>query len=168
MLSAKAKPVAMFSDHFMRVFGLRPDYDRLVGDRGYATNVLLTAQRCSDLHLKQAAFELSTLLAMDGGRLSTAQDAAEAAAHARDANARRVVALDPDASKLERAAALVQETISTHLTPFKAHSLMYRLQRVHDDEAIELLLGDLQAELLRSVSFETAAEIMRELRDALQ
>ncbi len=166
MLRGTTKPIAAFSDHFMRVFGLRPDADRLVNDRGYATNVLLTAQRCSDLTLKQAAFELATLLAMDKGRLSTTQEAALAAAQDK-LNRTHVVALGPEAGKVERAVALMQDTISTYLTPFKAHTLLYRLQHATNEEAVDRLLGDLQGELMRSVNTESAMEIMKELREAL-
>jgi len=166
MLTGTTKPIASFSDHFMRVFGLRPDHDRLVSDRGYATNVLLTAQRCSDLTLKQAAFELATLLAMDNGRLSTTQDAVRAAAQDKHDRS-RVVAMDLEAGKVERAVALMQETISTYLTPFKAHTLLYRLRRATSEEAVDRLLGDLQGELMRSLNTESAMEIMKELREAL-
>jgi hypothetical protein len=165
MLSQTAKPVAAFSDHFMRVFGLRPDYSRLVSDRGYATNVLLTAQRCSDIPLRHAAFELSTLLATDNGKLSTAEDAAQEAAREKQSRARPT--LDPNASWAERAVVLMQDTIATYLTPFKAHSLLYRLNRLHSDEDVDRLLGDLQGELMRSVNTESAIQIMAELRQAL-
>jgi hypothetical protein len=168
MLSESARPVALFSDNFQRVFGMRPDYSRLVSDRGYATNVLLTAQRCSDLPLKKAAFELSTMLGTSEDGLTTA----EAAAHA-DAVRRRKPGIggmeyDPEAPRLERASALIHEVMSTYLTPFKAHTLNLRLQRLGNDADLDRLLGDLQGELMRSVNTESAMQIMKELRTALK
>ena len=168
MLSSTARPVARFSDHFMRVFGMRPDYSRLVSDKGYATNVLLTAQRCSDLPLKQAAFELSTMLATgDDGRLSTAEEAAHLDHQQRRARRPGDAQFDPHATRVERAVELMHETITTHLTPFKAHSLLIRLRRVQDDTDVDRLLGDLQGELMRAMHTESAMQLMGELRDAL-
>lgn len=180
MVGVTQKPINRFSDHFMRVFGLRPDQQRLVSDRGYATNVLLTAQRCNDAHLKQAALEVSTMLADQGKvapgtiRMGSTPKSIGSAAHdgatitlgqpiRRSAPAKPA----PPSDELIEAIEMVQDTIARYLTPFKAHSLLYRLQRVNDVKAVDQLLGDLQAELMRSVNTETALQIMNRLRTAV-